>query len=104
MKRSGKENGVSGKWECVVLLPRRGDKARPTVMWRLEAALEAFDRGATLERAETVKMLVRERFDIEFNCTWLAIRIRALEDMGTIITDKDRRRAEHRGRHRQGQG
>ena len=64
-------------------------------MWRLEAAVEAFDRGATLERAETAKMLVQERLDIEFNCIWLAIRIRALEDMGTIITDKDELRQCH---------
>ena len=58
------------------------------VMKEIEQAFEAFNREATREHAKTMKTLVRERFNIEFKCAWLAIRIAALQDMNTFITDK----------------
>ena len=61
---------------------------RPKVMEEIEQAFEAFNREATREHAKTMKKLVRERFNIEFKCAWLAIRIAALQDMHTFITDK----------------
>ena len=62
---------------------------RPDVMREIEQVFEAFNREATPEHANTMKKLVRERFDIEFKCAWLAIRITALQDMNTFITDTD---------------